>query len=32
MADATIDRINPADLDTITHLYNSIFRPERDQD
>lgn len=32
MADATIDRINPTDLDTITHLYNSIFRPERSQD
>lgn len=30
MPDATIDRINPTDLDTITHLYNSIFRPERD--
>ncbi|MGP1346906.1 MAG: GNAT family N-acetyltransferase [Phycisphaerales bacterium] len=30
MADATIDRINPADLDTITHLYNQVFRPERD--
>lgn len=29
MADATIDRINPADIDTITHLYNQIFRPER---
>lgn len=31
MADATIDRINPADLDTITHLHNSIFRPERER-
>ncbi len=31
MADAIIDRINPADLGTITHLYNSIFRPERDE-
>jgi GNAT superfamily N-acetyltransferase len=30
MADATIDRINPTDVGTITHLYNSIFRPERD--
>ncbi len=31
MADATIDRINPADLETITHLYNAIFRPQRDE-
>ena len=31
MADAIIDRINPTDLDTITHLYNNIFRPERDE-
>ncbi len=31
MADATIDRINPTDVGTITHLYNSIFRPERDE-
>lgn len=30
MADATIDRINPTDLDTIVHLYNSMFRPNRD--
>lgn len=27
MADATIDRINPADLGLIEHLYNSVFRP-----
>jgi len=27
MADAIIDRINPTDLGTITHLYNSLFRP-----
>ncbi|GAB4549593.1 MAG: hypothetical protein Tsb0013_10950 [Phycisphaerales bacterium] len=32
MPDAIIDRINPTELDTITHLYNSIFRPERDQE
>jgi GNAT superfamily N-acetyltransferase len=32
MADATIDRINPTDLDTITHLYNQMFRPERPGD
>ncbi len=30
MADATIDRVNPADLDLVTHLYNSMFRPEQD--
>ena len=30
MADAIIDRINPADLDLVGHLYNQIFRPERD--
>ena len=29
MADATIDRINPTDLDLVTHLYNSMFRPEQ---
>lgn len=29
MADAIIDRINPADLDLVTHLYNQMFRPER---
>lgn len=28
MADTTIDRINPADLGLITHLYNLVFRPE----
>lgn len=27
MADAVIDRINPADLGLISHLYNSLFRP-----
>lgn len=27
MADATIDRINPADVGLITHLYNTVFRP-----
>ncbi|MEM1422754.1 MAG: GNAT family N-acetyltransferase [Planctomycetota bacterium] len=32
MPDAIIDRINPTELDTITHLYNSIFRPERESD
>ena len=31
MADATIDRINPADLDLVTHLYNTMFRPEQDE-
>lgn len=31
MTDAIIDRINPADLGTIAHLYNSVFRPERDE-
>lgn len=31
MADAIIDRIDPSDLTTITHLYNNIFRPERDE-
>ena len=31
MADATIDRINPADVGTITHLYNEVFRPQRDK-
>jgi len=28
MADATIDRLSPNDLGTITHLYNQMFRPE----
>lgn len=32
MADAIIDRINPADLGLITHLYNTIFRPERTEE
>ncbi len=27
MAEVVIDRINPADLGTIAHLFNSIFRP-----
>lgn len=31
MADAIIDRINPKDLATITHLYNNVFRPEREE-
>ena len=31
MADAIIDRINPTDMATITHLYNSVFRPEREE-
>ena len=31
MPDAIIDRIDPTDLETITHLHNSIFRPERDE-
>jgi GNAT superfamily N-acetyltransferase len=31
MADAIIDRLSPNDLDTITHLYNTVFRPERDR-
>lgn len=31
MADTTIDRINPTDVGTVTHLYNSIFRPEHDE-
>lgn len=30
MADAIIDRLSPNDTDTVAHLYNSIFRPERD--
>jgi GNAT superfamily N-acetyltransferase len=30
MADATIDRIDPSDTETIEHLYNAIFRPARD--
>lgn len=32
MADAIIDRINPADLGLITHLYNSVFRPPLTED
>lgn len=32
MADAIIDRIDPTDLSTITHLYNQIFRPEWTED
>lgn len=31
MADAIIDRINPTDLVTITHLYNNVFRPTREE-
>ena len=31
MPDAIIDRINPTDLDTITHLYNTVFRPAREE-
>ncbi|MEM1167099.1 MAG: GNAT family N-acetyltransferase [Planctomycetota bacterium] len=31
MADATIDRLAPTDVDTVSHLYNSIFRPEQDK-
>lgn len=32
MADAVIDRINPADLSLVLHLYNSIFRPTLSED
>lgn len=32
MADAIIDRINPADLGLIAHLYNSVFRPALSED
>jgi GNAT superfamily N-acetyltransferase len=32
MADAVIDRINPADLGLITHLYNTVFRPTLTED
>ncbi len=32
MADAIIDRIDPTDLELVTHLYNQLFRPERDVD
>lgn len=32
MADAIIDRINPTDLELVTHLYNSLFRPERKEE
>lgn len=28
MADAIIDRINPADVGLIAHLYNTVFRPQ----
>ena len=31
MADAIIDRISPTDTATVAHLYNSIFRPARDE-
>lgn len=30
MTDAIIDRISPSDLDTIVHIYNSVFRPQQD--
>jgi len=30
MPDAIIDRIQPSDTVTIAHLYNQVFRPERD--
>lgn len=29
MPHAIIDRLSPTDLDTISHLYNNIFRPAR---
>jgi GNAT superfamily N-acetyltransferase len=32
MADAIIDLVGPDDLPTIVHLYNQIFRPQRDLD
>ncbi|MCA9309619.1 MAG: GNAT family N-acetyltransferase [Phycisphaerales bacterium] len=32
MADAIIDRIDPTDLELVTHLYNQLFRPERSED
>ena len=32
MADAIIDRIDPKDLELVAHLYNSMFRPERDEE
>jgi len=31
MADAVIDRIDPKDSATITHLYNQVFKPEQDE-
>jgi len=31
MADAVIDRIDPNDSTTIAHLYNQVFKPERDE-
>jgi GNAT superfamily N-acetyltransferase len=31
MPDAIIDRIDPTDLELVTHLHNSLFRPERDE-
>lgn len=31
MADAVIERLDPRDLSTVAHLYNMIFRPERDE-
>lgn len=31
MTDAIIDRINPSDVELVTHLYNALFRPQRDE-
>jgi GNAT superfamily N-acetyltransferase len=31
MPDAIIDRLSPTDLNTITFLYNAVFRPTRDE-
>lgn len=32
MADAIIDRINPADVGLVAHLYNTVFRPTMSDD
>jgi len=32
MPDAIIDRLSPNDLDTITFLYSTVFRPARDRE
>lgn len=32
MADVVIDLVDPKDLATVVHLYNQVFRPERDED